>query len=122
VSRVQRPCAKGRRGRPRGPSDSSPVTSTELARPFALRAARRFLTSSSACRWLTNKPNRVAPSLTDQPYSVGSTEKMVIACALTTIQHSRKLAFQRGFPLPHAGQRGERPFWHGPGMAGAELD
>jgi hypothetical protein len=36
----------------------------------------------------------MAPSLTDQPYAVGSTEKMVVTWALITSQNSKKLADQ----------------------------
>src|SRR4249919_1040989 len=77
-----------------------PVTSTELGRPSSLRARCRFFASASACRWLTNKPSRSAPSLTDQPYSVGSTEKTVVTCALTTTHRSTRAANPRAGPVP----------------------
>src|SRR5690349_4854078 len=51
---------------------------------LAVSSARRFFTSSSAWRWLTNRGIRWVPARTDQPKLVGSTTKAVIVARLTT--------------------------------------
>jgi uncharacterized protein YodC (DUF2158 family) len=50
--------------------------------------ARRFLTSSSAWRWVKNEPKRSFPSRTDQPSLVGSTRKIVVIACLATSERS----------------------------------
>jgi len=49
------------------------VTTTVLRCPLAVSVARRFLTSSSAWRWVENEPKRSSPMRTHQPTLVGST-------------------------------------------------
>jgi hypothetical protein len=68
--------------RPLVGANSCPVTTTELRLPLAVSFARRFLTSFSACCWVTNNPKRSSPAPTDQPYSVCSTRKVIAAVCL----------------------------------------
>jgi hypothetical protein len=68
--------------------DPCPVTTTVLRCPLAVSVARRFLTSSSAWRWVENKPKRSSPMRTDQPSLVGSTRKIVVIACLATIERT----------------------------------
>ena len=74
--------------RPAELSGSLPVTTTVLRCPRAVSSARRFFTSSSACRWVTNRPIRWDPVPTDQPYCVCSTTNVVVVARLATTQRS----------------------------------
>jgi hypothetical protein len=60
------------------------VTTTVLRCPLAVSVARRFLTSSSAWRWVENEPKRSSPMRTHQPTLVGSTRKIVVIACLAT--------------------------------------
>src|SRR5262245_12591278 len=68
---------------------------TVLRLPLAVSFAWRFLTSFSACCWVTNNPNRSSPAPTDQPYSVCSTRKVIVGACLTIDEHSTIGADQR---------------------------
>jgi hypothetical protein len=78
-----------------GSSDPCLVTTTVLRCPLEVSLARRFLTSSSAWRWLENKPNRSSPTPTDQPPLMRSTMKIVVIACLATNQRSTNRAGQR---------------------------
>jgi hypothetical protein len=60
------------------------VTTTVLRCPLAVSVAWRFLTSSSAWRWVENEPKRSSPMRTHQPTLVGSTRKIVVIACLAT--------------------------------------
>jgi hypothetical protein len=75
--------------------DPCPVTTTVLRCPLAVSVARRFLTSSSAWRWVENKPKRSSPMRTDQPSLVGSTRKIVVIACLATIERSSTIKSHR---------------------------
>jgi len=69
-------------------SDLCLVTTTVLRCPLAVSIARRFLTSSSAWRWVENDPKRSSPMRMDQPPFVGSTRKIVVIACLATSERS----------------------------------
>jgi hypothetical protein len=69
-------------------SDPCLVTTTVLRCPLAVSVARRFLTSSSAWRWVENEPKRSSPMRMDQPSLVGSTRKIVVIACLATNERS----------------------------------
>jgi hypothetical protein len=60
------------------------ATTIVLRCPFKVSFARRFLTSSSAWRWVENEPKRSSPMRTDQPSLVGSTTKIVVIASVAT--------------------------------------
>jgi hypothetical protein len=62
------------------------VVGYRLGAPFqdhSVCSARRFLTSSSAWRWVENEPKRSTPMRTYQPTVVGSTRTIVVISCLS---------------------------------------
>jgi len=93
------------------------VVGYRLGAPFqdhSVCSARRFLTSSSAWRWVENEPKRSSPMRTYQPTVVGSTRKIVrIAClpqtSVAQIAQISELPTVRGAPA-HSVSYWPRPY------------
>ena len=72
-----------------------PLTTTVLRCPLEVSFARRFLTSSSALRWVENESNRSPRTPTDQPLRIRSTTKIVVIACVATNERSTDRADQR---------------------------